>query len=73
MKVLNKIHDIEKTDASITFIWDNRSASPLGNKDTQIEIVRAEKKDTDSVSTKHQIPVTGVNKSIITPQKDSSD
>ena len=42
-KVLNKHHDTDETDASITSKWDRRPLSPYSNKDTQTEIIMAEK------------------------------
>ena len=43
--------------------------SPFDNKDTYTAIMRAGKKDTDSISTKHQLPMTGVCKYIIVLQR----
>ena len=45
---------------------DKQSHFPFDSKDTQNDLIRmTEKKDTDPISTKHQLPVTGVNESII--------
>ena len=47
-KVLNKNCETEETDVSTTSKRDNMSLSPFGNKDTQREIVMAQKRDTSS-------------------------
>ena len=41
-KVLNKIRILKRLDSSTDSKWDNRSASPFDNQDTQTE-----KKDDD--------------------------
>ena len=51
--MFNKNHDTEETHASTTSKWDTGSPSPFNNKDTHTEMIRAEKKDTNSISTKH--------------------
>ena len=43
--------------------------SPFDNKETQIEIIMAEKRDTDSISSRQQPEMTGVSKPITVPQK----
>ena len=69
MKVLNKNSDTWETDASTMSKHDNRSPSAFNNKDTKTEITRAQKKDTNSFSTKHELPMTRVTKSIFVLQK----
>ena len=58
-KVLNKNHDTEETDASLTSKQVNRSPSAFDNKDTQTEIIMAEKRDPDSISSRQQKEITG--------------
>ena len=68
-RVLNRNCDTKERDATMTSRWDNGSLPPFKNKDTQSEIVMAEKKDTESTSSKYQLPMTNVCKYIIMPQK----
>ena len=69
MKVVNKNWDTEKTEASMTSKWDNTSPFAFDDRDTQTEIVMADKKDTELVSSKQQLPMPRVNKSIMALQK----
>ena len=67
-KVLIKIHDTEEMDVCMTSKWDTRYPFSFDSKDTQTEIIRAEK-DTTSIPSKHQLSVTRVNKFLVSPQK----
>ena len=69
VKVLNKNHDTEDTDTSNTLKWYNRSMSPFDSKDTQIEMVMTEKRDTSSVPSGQQLKMIGPSKFITEPQK----
>ena len=59
----------KKLDTSIPPKWEHRSPLPFDNKETQAEIVMAEKNDTDPNSCWKSLLMTGMNKSIIAPQK----
>ena len=67
--MLSKNHDTEETDASTTLERDNSSHHVFDNKDTQTEIVMAIIKDTSLNTSGQQWYMTGMNKSIIKPQK----
>ena len=62
IKVLNKNHDTEETDASTTLKWDNRSPlpSPFDSKEIQKEIVMAKKRDTNSITFGQQLKSQGL-------------
>ena len=65
MKVLSKNCETEKKQMPLLF----QKETPLfNNKDTQTEIVMAEKSDTSSTISGWQSAITGTSKSIIEPQ-----
>ena len=68
-KMLNKNHDNEETDTSTTSKEDSGSPPPFDSKDTQKGIVMAEKRDTNSITSKQQLEMTGPDKSNVEPQK----
>ena len=59
--MLNKKHDTGEMDASTTSKQDNRSPLPFDSKGSQMEIIMAEKRDTDSISSE----MTGVSTFLI--------
>ena len=68
-EVLSKNWDTDGNVASMTLKWDDRSPFPFDKHDTQTEMIRAEKMDTDLTLSNNQLPATEVDKSIIVPQK----
>ena len=66
--MLEKNCHTEETDASTTSKKDSRFLSSFDNKDTQIEIVMAEKRDNSLITSGQQLEMTGMSKSIIEPQ-----
>ena len=68
-KILNKNGNTEETDASTTSKRDKRSSSPFDNQDTPIEIIMDEKRYINVTISGQQLKMTGMNKSIIEPQK----
>ena len=56
-------------DASTIIKQDNRLPFPFDSKDTQIEIIMAEKRDTNLISSIQQSEMTKVRKSIVIPPK----
>ena len=54
-----KNHNTEEMDASTTSQQHNRSPSPFDSKETQVEIVMVEKRDTNLIACKQQLEFTG--------------
>ena len=67
--MLNKNCDTEKADAFTTAKHHKRSPSPFDSRDTQIEIVMAEKRDENSITSRQQLEMTRLSKSIVKLQK----
>ena len=58
--MLNYNHLTKERNAPMTSKQDSRSSLPFNNKDTQTEIIMAEKRDTNSISHRQQPEMTGV-------------
>ena len=71
-KVLNNNCNIKEIDASTTSKQDNRSPLPFNCKATQMDIIMDESRDTDLIFSIQQTKLTGMSKSIVTPQEVAS-
>ena len=64
-KVLNEECDTEDMDTSTTSKQDIRSPSHFDSKNTQAEIIIAEKRDINLVTSRQQLGMTGESKFIV--------